>query len=373
MNKIYLTVLVIILSINQSIGQNQYDQHVQSQYISPNFETLMRAGAKIQARYDQNKNYRDKLIDWIFDLKAKTTDKKFLNAMDNNYRQLRAMDGQDFNLLGDKLDIITQNIKEEIDAYNTRIKEAPKLLWQSGNNKLQTQDYSGAIRDYNELTELNPEFIYVYRNRGICYEALGQHSLALIDLNKFISKVQDDAFAYQTRGWTRYYSNDLLGALADFNVQIELDPNSQSYYNRGSVKSKLGDNIGAIADYTKSIELDTTFSMAYNNRGWAKFEMKRYTDAIQDLNKAIELDKDNWVAFDSRQETKFALNDFKGCIEDCNQAILLNPKLPNSYFVRGRAYYKTGNKTKACEDWSKAGELGKSEAYDFIKKYCNGQ
>ncbi|MDP1727967.1 MAG: tetratricopeptide repeat protein [Bacteroidota bacterium] len=369
-----LTLLVAVFAFAQVFGQtNQYDTYVPSEYISPNFDMLMRAGATIQARYDQNKKYRDKLIDWVFDLKTKTSERTFLNAMDNYYRQLRAMDGQDFNLLGDKLDIIKQNVKEEIDACNTRMKEAPKLLWESGNNKMKSRDYAGAIRDFSELIELNPTFPYTYRNRGFSYEALGKHSLALADLNKFIDKVQDDAFAYRTRGWIKYYSNDLTGALADFNMQIELDPKSEAYYNRGSAKSQLGDNIGAIADYTKSIELDPTFSMAYNNRGWSKFEMKRYTDAIKDLNKAIELDENNWVAYDSRQETKFAMNDFKGCIEDCNQAIVLNPKSSNSYFVRGRAYFKTGNKTKACEDWSKSGELGKAEAYDFINKYCNGQ
>lgn len=373
MNKIYLTIFVVVFSLNQSIGQNQYDQYVPSQYISPNFEALMRAGSTIQARYDQNRKYRDKLIDWIFDLKTKTNDKTFLNAMDNNYKQLRAMDGQDFNLLGDRLDIIKQNIKEEIDACNTRMKEAPKLLWESGNTKMKNRDYSGAIQDYTALIELNPTFPYSYRNRGFCYETLGKHTLALLDLNKFIDKVQDDAFAYGTRGWVKYYSQDFTGALADFNMQIELDPKSEAYYNRGSAKSQLGDNIGAISDYTKAIELDPTFSMAYNNRGWSKFEMKSYSEAIKDLNKAIELDENNWVAYDSRQETKFAMSDFKGCIEDCNRAIELNPKSSNSYFVRGRAYFKIGNKKKACEDWSKSGELGKAEAYDFINKYCNGK
>ncbi len=91
---------------------------------------------------------------------------------------------------------------------------------------------------------------------------------------------------------------------------------------------------------------------------------------MSDLNKAIELDHTNWVAFDSRQETKFALNEIEGCISDCNEAIALNPKLANSYFFRGRALYKKGKMLPACEDWSKAGELGKKEAYEYISKYC---
>ena len=110
--------------------------------------------------------------------------------------------------------------------------------------------------------------------------------------------------------------------------------------------------------------------MAYNNRGWAKYELKKYSEALNDLDKAIELDSKNWAAWDSRAEVKFALNDLKGCISDCNMAISLNPKVANSFFYRGRAYYKIGNKTKACEDWSLAGESGRSEAYEYITKYC---
>jgi len=375
-----LTIFTIVVMFLQTNGQN--NMYVPTPFVPLNIDFYMRAAATMEARYEQNLNYRDKLIDWIFDLKTKTNEQTFLSNMDYYYKKLRAMDGQDFNLLGDKLDIIKQNIKEEIDAYNKRIKEendaynkkvqeAPKLLWESGNNKLKSQDYKGAITDYTELISMNPDYPYTYRNRGIAYENLSKYSLALSDLNKFIDKIQNDVFAYSTRGWAKYYLNDFAGALADFNMQIELDKdNSVAYYNRGSAKSRLGDNYGAISDYSKSIEINPTFSMAYNNRGWAKYELKKYSEALKDINKAIVLDSNNWVAFDSRQETKFAMNNFKGCIEDCNKAIAINPKCSNSYFIKGRAYYKLANKAKACDSWSKAGELGKVEAYEYISKYC---
>lgn len=341
-------------------------------YVSPDFDVLMKMGATLRARFEENKDYRDKIIDWVFSLKAETSDKDFLNAMDKYYKQLRDMDGQDFARLGEQLDIIKQNIKEEIDKCNTRAKEAPTKLWESGNENMRNRNYSQAIQDYTKLIELRPDFADVYRNRGLAYQNQRNFSLSLNDLNKFIELKSDVSFAYETRGWTKYYLKDFMGAIADFNKQIELDPNSpDAYYNRGSVKSELNDEYGVISDYSKAIELKPDFSMAWNNRGWSKFGLKKYSEALQDLNKSIELDPSNWVAFDSRQETKFALDDLKGCIEDCTRAISLNPNISNSYFFRGRAYYKQNNKIKACEDWSNAGELGKSEAYEYITKYCN--
>lgn len=161
-------------------------------------------------------------------------------------------------------------------------------------------------------------------------------------------------------------------ALADFNKVVELKPEYiNGYFNRARAKSGLGDTKGSIEDNNKVIESDPTNSMAYNNRGWEKFLLKDYIEALKDFNKAIELEPRNAVAYDSRQETKYFLNDFNGCMEDCNLAISLDPKLANSYMYRGKIYFKNGDKLKACENWSKAGQNGLMEAYELIKQNCN--
>jgi hypothetical protein len=46
-------------------------------------------------------------------------------------------------------------------------------------------------------------------------------------------------------------------------------------------------------------------------------------------------------------------------------------KTANSYYYRGLSYLKLDKKSKACSDFSKAGELGNSDAYNIITKNCN--
>lgn len=359
---------------------------------------------------EQNQKHIKILLDYILDLKREVKEQQFLNTMDKYYKQLKEYYEKPYHDYSTTQGIknIEIAIKEEINNYITRENEKPKKLFINGENNFENKKFEQAIKDYTDLIILAPNFIYSYYKRGLSYFFVGKNSLALTDMSTYISNknedfdinvyyfrgyiyynqdkysnaitdfnnyievIKNEPTAYEFRGWSKYNTNDFIGALSDFNRQIELTPNSaEAYNNRGSAKSELSDNYGAISDYTKAIELSPTFSMAYNNRGWSKFELKKYSEALIDLNKAIELDSKNWVAFDSRQETKFMLNDLKGCIADCNSAIALNPKVANSYFYRGRANYKLGDKTKACEDWSKAGELGHNEAYDFIKKYCN--
>jgi tetratricopeptide (TPR) repeat protein len=368
---ISLNVLSLTSQTNR-FDQSAPSQPYVSQYVPTDFETLKRIGDAMEAKYEKNKEYKNKLIDWIFDLKSKTSDKEFLNAMNFQYNKLNSIEISSSS--GESLDLIRQNIKEEIDKLNTRVKEEPNRLWESGNNNFKNENFIQAIKDYTNLIQLNPDFPLVYRKRGEAYLNLGNLSSALTDLNKYLELVPNDKFALYSRGFTKRELKDYMGALLDLNKLIELDPSSSNaalaYFERARAKSGLGDSYGSITDNTKAIELKPNNSMAYNNRGWDKFVLKKYAEALIDLNKSIELDPSNWIAYDSRQETKFALNDFKGCIEDCNTAISLNPKCANSFLIRGRAYYKQGNKIKACEDWSKAGELGVAEAYTYISKYC---
>lgn len=42
----------------------------------------------------------------------------------------------------------------------------------------------------------------------------------------------------------------------------------------------------------------------------------------------------------------------------------------NSYYFRGLAKVKQGKKAEGCSDLSKAGGLGKLEAYEAISTYC---
>jgi hypothetical protein len=51
--------------------------------------------------------------------------------------------------------------------------------------------------------------------------------------------------------------------------------------------------------------------------------------------------------------------------------IELNPNDKFAYYNRGSAKYNLNQKNSACLDWSKAGELGFSEAYDAIQRSCD--
>lgn len=135
--------------------------------------------------------------------------------------------------------------------------------------------------------------------------------------------------------------------------------------------------------------------------GKEKFKLKNYAGAIADLTEWIDkqdfenshIDKsstDTWdrllppspdhVAFYMRGVSKLMLHDYRGAIPDLDKAISLSPDLfeiicscpkGSQYYYRGVAKIKTGDNKGGCADLSKAGELGYSQAYEFIAKHCN--
>ena len=226
-----------------------------------------------------------------------------------------------------------------VDAKNA------KDWFQKGYDAVEAKEYENAIIYYNKAIELNP----------------------------------DDAIAYNNRGCAKVDLKDYTGAIEDYNKGIELKPDyANAYFNRGISKSNLNDYTGAIEDYNKAIQLNPDKDKAYRNRGDAKYNIQDYTGAIEDYNKAIQLNPDYtiklnpWVAraYNKKGEIWLVLENYKIAIANFNQAMQLNPNYAEAYYNRGFAKRELKDKYGACADYSKAGELGYSDAYNKIKKYC---
>lgn len=327
--------------------------------------------------------YVKEMMSWIIDLKSSTTEAKINKELDEHYKKLdKCLNWDDIGELSiTNLSNIELGIKKSIADYNARIasynselekRNDPKMNYENGLAKLKNNDLDGAMIDFKNVEKYAPDFAGSYFYQGLIYYYKSQYESATILFSKAIERDQKNEDAYNLRGWSYNYSNRSMEAMSDFNKLISFNSqNADAYFGRGYAKDQLGDLMGARKDYEQVIKINPVHSMALNNMGWSYFESGDYKKALELLNKSIEADGSNYTAFDSRGETKLKLNDINGCIADCNKAIELNPSLSNSYLVRGNAYLKLNKKKNACEDWSKSGELGKSEAYELIRKYCN--
>ena len=186
-----------------------------------------------------------------------------------------------------------------------------------GRKRIDSNDYYGAIADFNQAIRIKPDY----------------------DL------------AYFGRAFSKSELQDYSGAIADYSKSIELNPNDAiAYYNRGYNYAKLKEYYGAIGSYSKAIELKVkisevnawgekfaNFPSAYFNRGLAKEDLKNYY----------------------------------GAIVDYTIAIMIKPDFADAYAGRARAIIQLGVLEGACADFRKAISLGSTTNVDWIRKNCN--
>lgn len=97
-----------------------------------------------------------------------------------------------------------------------------------------------------------------YTNMGLAYAKQKNYKEAI---NCYNTVLQMDPVefskAYRYRGIAKYESNDMAGALADFDKSISSNSNdAESLYYRGLIKLKQGKKTEACADFSKGAELN---------------------------------------------------------------------------------------------------------------------
>lgn len=146
----------------------------------------------------------------------------------------------------------------------------------------------------------------------------------------------------------------------------------------------LADSLNVIAIFARGINTCREIGSQNNsddnnyiitNPKQEKIETERQfkcRSALADFTKTIRLKPDFYFALYNRAFVKCLLSDFYGANFDYDQALKKNPNFADAYFNNGFLLYYLNLKQAACENFSKAGELGLPEAFSIIKKHCSG-
>jgi len=140
------------------------------------------------------------------------------------------------------------------------------------------------------------------------------------------------------------------------------------HYWKGFVEQRNGNLNAAIKNYNKATELDKEYPTAYISRGSAYLDLKKYDKAIADYTMAIKLSPENEEPYAYRARAYYEIDSLKKSKDDFDKAITLNKKFSYAYSNRALLKYtKLNDKVGACEDLSKAAELGDEDAKSHLK------
>lgn len=141
------------------------------------------------------------------------------------------------------------------------------------------------------------------------------------------------------------------------------------YMNRAVLRADMIEFISSIENNVQTLTMDDQGT----TRARVKDQVSRgydYSDALEDMRKAAEIvDNIPYIHFNLGNLLCLS-SSFVEAIDSYSKAIRLYPYMGDAYFNRGLVLIYLKDKEKGCIDLSHAGELGVSDAYGVIKKYC---
>ena len=242
------------------------------------------------------------------------------------------------------------------DFYNglisqNKAKEAKTL-------KEKQKAFKEVIEHYTNALDKDLQLASVYNNRGNAYNNINEYDSAIADFDIAIQLEPNSAEAYHNRGNTYGKNGELDLALADFNKAMQIKPDdAETYSNQGNVHYRKREYDRAIIDYNKAIKLKPDYPEAYNNRGVAYREKGEFNLALENFNRAIELEPNYAEAHNNRGNAYDKKNDVDRAIIDYNKAIELIPDYAEAHYNRGIAHLHKRKFDLAIKDFSKTIEI----------------
>ncbi|MDJ0593962.1 MAG: tetratricopeptide repeat protein [Pleurocapsa sp. MO_226.B13] len=116
----------------------------------------------------------------------------------------------------------------------------------------------------------------------------GDYALAISLLNQLIALCPDNAANYNNRGLIYFRNNQIIEALCDLSLALEIDPYLDSAYNnRANCYAAQGELAEAIADYDLALDLNPANLRAWINQGITFRELGLYDLAIENFDIAL--------------------------------------------------------------------------------------
>ena len=194
----------------------------------------------------------------------------------------------------------------------------------------------------------------------------------------------------RARHLSAYEAADRFASVAHYNDIIKNDKtHAINFFARAMDQLMLRNYDAAIQDASSAIAIKPGFTLAYmlrfnasclkleteeqynetsSSQEHSTFSGPHATSPSSDINTVIKLSPNNSYAIYNLAHRQAVVNDFENALTNYSRAIELNPHLGEAYFNRGLIYLQLGQREKAIDDLSKAGELGIMDSYSILKK-----
>jgi len=228
------------------------------------------------------------------------------------------------------------NRKEAIQSYNQAILYNDKYgdaYFERGTMKLLTNDFRGAVFDFEKTNELIPGKIEALVGMGDAYMNLEEYNNAVLSYNRSYKLSSADPEIMNKLAFALFHTESYKDALSLFDDAIKANKLfAEAYFKRGMTHAAIRDFKNAIKDFDEAVTLgyeeklaNFEIGNAYSLQGDHKRAVNYYTDAIV-------LDAEFTEAYVRRANSHKAQEDFNDAIRDLMDAAKIDSEIANSSY-----------------------------------------
>lgn len=313
---------------------------------------------------------------------------------------------QRFLLQGNNM--VTNGTYQEARRYYTEALKIDSCFADALNNIGTTYhkegNYTEALSQYNRALDCNPAFHDAYLNRANTYYELNNPAAALRDLEVYEKEKPDTSLLFFSRGLNYARMRQYDDAILSFRKAFQKDPqNAEILINLGNVYYYKMAFDSAIVVLHQALKLKEDPNI-YNLFSLIETEKGNYDLAMVWIKKALVLKPDDAYFLNNRGYLHLLNNDLQKALADIDQSIGEDPYNPWAYrnkgiyylkqnnagaairllertekmdanidkinFYLGEAYFKNGDRKRACVYYEKA-LLNKEINEVSFRKWCN--
>ncbi|MFB9296828.1 tetratricopeptide repeat protein [Persicitalea jodogahamensis] len=316
-------------------------------------------------------------------------------------------DASNFFLKGN-VQFSQKNYEQALHYYDEAVNknsDFPDAYLNRGLVLLELQRPVDALQSLSQAIDADEQLYPAYLARAEVEARLGQWDEAMNDMMTIQKSYADSSRYYLIHGNIMVGKNDLSAALADFDHALQLEPaNTEALVNRGAVyfnQKQYGpaksdfeaalqidpkqpealNNLGLLAARNKQWKVSIDFldralsinpvdPLALNNKGFVLLNTNKPDEAVVLINRSIQNQPGNGYALRNLGLYYLMKNNLDKSTETFEQALELAQPVELLHGYAGEAFYKSGNKSKACEIWKTGVVLKDSLADNYHKLNC---
>jgi tetratricopeptide (TPR) repeat protein len=194
-----------------------------------------------------------------------------------------------------------------------------------------------------QLTTVNSAIEQRLKNCVKAKANQGDYVVAIALLDQLIAMRPNHAVNYNNRGLMYFRNNQIIEALCDLSLALEINPHLDSAYNnRANCYAAQGDLPEAIADYDLALDLNPGNLRAWINQGIAFRELELYELGLENFDIALLIsDALQDRIYAERGRTYHLRGDWNCAISDYQTALNILISKPDevNYFYRVQSWF----------------------------------